>query len=140
MLAIFLLIFTFSAYGADTLTAVDIAKSKDYCAPAVRQKHKYHSCSRDPLNFLLIPQNLPIPSLHGSDKRVFTIMENLVGLGHTIHLIPFSTTTAKQTEFDLYLLDELQNVKYPTNKKPLLRFEDPRSKYEYVYYTEVIYI
>ena len=93
---------------------------------------KFRSCSRAALNVLIIPQNIPIPTLHGSDKRVYNIIESLIGLGHSVNILPFSTISAKSSEYDKQLLDVLQTVRFPSNRKPIVTFDNPMEKYKYV--------
>jgi len=108
-----------------------ITNPNQYCTDTA---NSLFSCeqSNHALKVLVVPQNFPHPSLHGSDKRVFHILENLIGLGHSVSVAPFAPTTAKLTEFDHLLLGQLHNVDYPTKKKPMLATTDPTESFKLV--------
>jgi hypothetical protein len=111
-------------------SAPSITKPNEYCKD-LTSALSLTSCidGHRGLNVLVVPQNFPHPSLHGSDKRVFHVIEALVGLGHSVSVVPFARTTAKLTEFDHFLLGELVTVTFPGNKKPLLTSADPSESF-----------
>lgn len=102
--------------------------------PMVARKGKYcegsstlYGCSH-PLKIMLIPQNPPIPSLHGCDKRAFHTVEGLRASGHEVVITPFSTTRGRKSPFDLQLL---KSIDAANTTRPMLLYEEPVQAYRY---------
>ena len=77
----------------------------ELCQDHVAYKYKF-SCSHQK-RVLVIPQNFPVPTLHGSDKRCFHVLEALRALDHTVAVIPFSRSFNKPSDDDKSLLSLL---------------------------------
>ena len=78
----------------------------ELCQDHVAYKYKF-SCSHQK-RVLVIPQNFPVPTLHGSDKRCFHVLEALRALDHTVAVIPFSRSFNKPSDDDKSLLKQLK--------------------------------
>jgi glycosyltransferase involved in cell wall biosynthesis len=79
----------------------------EYCTnPLTANKYPF-SC-KNQKRVLVIPQNFPVPTLHGSDKRCFHVLESLRALNHYVGLIPFSRASVKPGDDDKSLLSQLK--------------------------------
>lgn len=100
------------------------------------------------LRILIVSQNFPIPSLHGCDKRVFHVIESLIGLNHSVSLVPFSSMSGGQKSFTGMDYELLASLKIPIVnnleilirdkknemvllKKPLLTYPRPTDSFRY---------
>ena len=82
----------------------------EYCTnPLTANKYPF-SC-KNQKRVLVIPQNFPVPTLHGSDKRCFHVLESLRALNHYVGLIPFSRASVKPGDDDKSLLIMTISVK-----------------------------
>jgi glycosyltransferase involved in cell wall biosynthesis len=94
------------------------ARTGQYCE-TYNSKYGY-SCA-NPKRVLVIPQSFPMPTMHGSDKRAYHLIETFKALGHTVAVAPFSRTGAKASDDDKGLLKALGvNIfpSYITQKSP----------------------
>ena len=85
----------------------------EYCRGDLASKYPF-SCKQQK-RVLVIPQNYPVPTLHGSDKRCFHVLEALRALDHRVAVVPFMRTYYKPGEEDNELLRQLKVEFYPTN-------------------------
>ena len=83
----------------------------EFCQDHISYRYKF-SCKHQK-RVLVIPQNFPVPTLHGSDKRCYHILEALRALDHTVAVIPYSRSFNKPGEEDKLLLKQLKVSFFP---------------------------
>ncbi len=101
-----------SLFLSSEIRSFHLMTEGEFCQDHVKYKYPF-SCNH-PKRVLVIPHNFPVPTLHGSDKRCFHVLEALRALDHTVALIPFSRTYAKPGDDDKALLKELKVQYYPS--------------------------
>lgn len=86
----------------------------ELCKKSKSAERLSFSCKHS-LRVLVVPQNFPSPTLHGSDKRCFHVMEALRAVDHRVAMVPFMKTFVKPGDDDNELLKAIKVQYYEKN-------------------------